>query len=229
MVNYNPFRYRGYYYDSETGWYYLQSRYYNPKWGRFINEDSCLYGSMLGFNMFIYCNNNPVNYIDPYGENAVAMMAGWASSAWGLTLVDGPAPVGDIIYVGGCIVFAAAAIIETVIITDEISDAVLQDTDTDNNPSQELPNQGDVSEIPDAPPVDAGKQGKHVPGHNNNDPRKSHWKPGENGVKQTQEAWKNGYDEPGSKGIRIGKSSDGRTIRVHIDGSGKIHGYPIFP
>ena len=59
-VTYNPFRYRGYYYDTETGLYYLQSRYYNPEWGRFLNADSCLYSSMLGFNMFVYCNNNPV-------------------------------------------------------------------------------------------------------------------------------------------------------------------------
>ena len=35
----NPFRYRGYYYDTQTGFYYLQSRYYNPEWGRFLNAD----------------------------------------------------------------------------------------------------------------------------------------------------------------------------------------------
>ena len=39
---YNPFRYRGYYYDYETGFYYLQSRYYNPEWGRFLNADITL-------------------------------------------------------------------------------------------------------------------------------------------------------------------------------------------
>ncbi len=65
---YNPFRYRGYYYDYETGFYYLQSRYYNPRWGRFINADSCLYSNLLGFNLFAYCNNNPVMYSDPKGE-----------------------------------------------------------------------------------------------------------------------------------------------------------------
>ena len=62
----NPLRYRGYYYDTETGWYYLQSRYYDPALGRFINADS--YAStgqgFLGCNMFAYCNNNPVNYLD---------------------------------------------------------------------------------------------------------------------------------------------------------------------
>ena len=64
----NPFRYRGYYYDIETGWYYLQTRYYNPTWGRFLNADSSLYNSMLGFNLFAYCVNNPVSFVDPTGE-----------------------------------------------------------------------------------------------------------------------------------------------------------------
>ena len=68
---YNPFRYRGYYYDVETGWYYLQSRYYQPIWGRFINPDgvACLgaNGDFQGYNLYAYCSNNPVTNIDPYG------------------------------------------------------------------------------------------------------------------------------------------------------------------
>ena len=66
---YNPFRYRGYYYDVETGYYYLQSRYYNPEWGRFLNADGCVSTGtgMLGYNMFAYCNNNPVMFVDPSG------------------------------------------------------------------------------------------------------------------------------------------------------------------
>lgn len=66
----NPLRYRGYVYDQETGLYYLQSRYYNPEWGRFINADN--YPStgqgLLGNNMFAYCNNNPVSRMDTNGE-----------------------------------------------------------------------------------------------------------------------------------------------------------------
>ena len=66
----NPLRYRGYVYDRETGLYYLQSRYYNPEWGRFINADN--YPStgqgLLGNNMFAYCNNNPVIRADSGGE-----------------------------------------------------------------------------------------------------------------------------------------------------------------
>ena len=74
--NYNPFRYRGYYYDVETGWYYLQSRYYNPVWGRFINADDVAYlganGDMQAFNLFAYCNNNPVMGYDPTGKWTLA-------------------------------------------------------------------------------------------------------------------------------------------------------------
>ena len=70
VSTYNPFRYRGYFYDVETQWYYLQSRYYNPNWGRFINADIYVNanGDLLGYNMFAYCNNNPVMGYDPLGE-----------------------------------------------------------------------------------------------------------------------------------------------------------------
>ena len=69
MADINPLRYRGYYYDSETGFYYLQSRYYDPATHRFINADSFASTGQgfLGTNMFAYCNNNPVNCADPTG------------------------------------------------------------------------------------------------------------------------------------------------------------------
>ena len=65
----NPFRYRGYYYDSETGLYYLQSRYYNPEIGRFLNADGYVTTGqgLLSYNMFAYCLNNPVMYKDETG------------------------------------------------------------------------------------------------------------------------------------------------------------------
>ena len=70
MAETNPLRYRGYYYDSETGFYYLQSRYYDPATRRFINADS--YGStgqgFIGTNMFAYCRSNPIMRIDAYGK-----------------------------------------------------------------------------------------------------------------------------------------------------------------
>lgn len=68
----NPLRYRGYYYDAETGLYYLQSRYYDPDTCRFINADSLLVAGdyIQGTNMFAYCLNNPVMYVDPSGREA---------------------------------------------------------------------------------------------------------------------------------------------------------------
>ena len=66
---YNPFRYRGYYYDTETSLYYLNSRYYDPAVGRFLNADIYINanGDLLGFNMFAYCGNNPVTRTDDGG------------------------------------------------------------------------------------------------------------------------------------------------------------------
>ena len=66
----NPFRYRGYYYDTETGLYYLNSRYYDPSVGRFINADDISYiqpEQINGLNLFAYCGNNPVMHTDPNG------------------------------------------------------------------------------------------------------------------------------------------------------------------
>ncbi len=63
----NPFRYRSYYYDEETKLYYLNSRYYNPEWCRFINADNYLKVSILGNNLYIYTENNPVTAIDTKG------------------------------------------------------------------------------------------------------------------------------------------------------------------
>lgn len=65
----NPFRYRGYYFDTETGLYYLNSRYYDPQTGRFINADSQLNAGsdLTSYNLFTYCGNNPVIYADNSG------------------------------------------------------------------------------------------------------------------------------------------------------------------
>ena len=68
--NLNPFRYRSYYYDIETGLYFLQTRYYDPEVGRFLNRDSVSYANpetINGLNLYSYCLNNPVEYTDPYG------------------------------------------------------------------------------------------------------------------------------------------------------------------
>ena len=73
----NPIRYRGYYYDTESHLYYCSSRYYNPKWGRFISPDSIEYldpNSINGLNLYAYCGNNPVNRFDPSGHFPITAM-----------------------------------------------------------------------------------------------------------------------------------------------------------
>lgn len=86
----NPFRYRGYYYDNDTGLYYLQSRYYDPAIGRFINADafaSTDTKDLLGTNMFAYCENNPVNMVDPNGCDPIP--------SWAKRIIDGNATEAD--------------------------------------------------------------------------------------------------------------------------------------
>jgi len=70
----NPFRYRGYYYDEESGFYYLNSRYYDPETGRFINADGYISTGVgiLGTNMFSYCYNNPVIMSDSLGTRPIS-------------------------------------------------------------------------------------------------------------------------------------------------------------
>ena len=76
IANTNPLRYRGYYYDTGTNLYYLQSRYYDANIGRFINADDAellgMSGGVVSNNLFAYCDNNPINKIDPNGHIAVS-------------------------------------------------------------------------------------------------------------------------------------------------------------
>ena len=67
----NPFRYRGYVYDEETGFYYLKSRYYDPETCRFISADVLLSTGqgVIGHNCYAYCNNNPIGLVDDNGED----------------------------------------------------------------------------------------------------------------------------------------------------------------
>ena len=73
MASINPLRYRGYYYDTETGFYYVQSRYYDPIVKRFINADEvsnfAANGEFLSYNLFAYCGNNPINRYDSEGTD----------------------------------------------------------------------------------------------------------------------------------------------------------------
>ena len=72
----NPFTYRGYYYDNDLGFYYLNSRYYDSNTGRFINADKFVSTGqgLLGYNMYSYCNNNPIMYVDYNGEFLIGLL-----------------------------------------------------------------------------------------------------------------------------------------------------------
>ncbi len=85
----NPFRYRSYYQDNETAWYYLNSRYYNPLTNRFITMDEVEYltsnGTINSLNLFLYCENNPIINVDDEGNFPVHIIAGVAIGiAWGV-------------------------------------------------------------------------------------------------------------------------------------------------
>ena len=96
-ARFNPFKYRGYYHDDDTNLYYLNSRYYDPATGRFINADE---PSLLGangdinsYNLYAYCSNNPIMGYDPMGtwdwgvftDVAITVVAGWSSIISGIT------------------------------------------------------------------------------------------------------------------------------------------------
>ena len=75
FASYNPFRYRGYVYDGETGYYLCGTRYYVPEWRRWLTPDSFEYLNTdcpNGLNPFCYCNNDPINYVDPTGHIAIS-------------------------------------------------------------------------------------------------------------------------------------------------------------
>ena len=76
--NANPFRYRSYYFDEETGLYYLNSRYYDPETGRFVNADDISFldpETINGLNLYAYCGSNPVMFIDPDGHAVLSIIA----------------------------------------------------------------------------------------------------------------------------------------------------------
>ena len=108
IANLNPLRYRSYYYDAETGFYYLQSRYYDPANCRFINADTFATTDANGFlsaNMFAYCENNPIMRVDPDGSSPLSLVINTlvgagvsvASAAINANIAGSPISTGDLI------------------------------------------------------------------------------------------------------------------------------------
>ena len=123
----NPFRYRGYFYDTETGLYYLQSRYYNPETGRFINADSeslitaSSDSAIWDKNLFAYCDNNPITRIDANGGwwhvaigAAVGVIAQYATDVTinlrqGKSFIDALSPRSSLVDYGAAAISGALA------------------------------------------------------------------------------------------------------------------------
>jgi RHS repeat-associated protein len=153
---YNPLRYRGYVYDTETGLYYLQSRYYNPETGRFVNADGYVATGqgLLGNNMFAYCGNNPVNSSDPTGQSwtefwgfvqevftETKQIMGNASDAYAycsnLGQMDGPLPIGDVVGVLGVGLITVGAVgLGVYNVTTAQSSSILKHEEAEKSPEE---------------------------------------------------------------------------------------------
>ena len=105
VAHHNPFVYKGYFFDEETGWYYLKSRYYDPTIRRFISADNYEYldsESLNGINLYSYCGNSPVLGYDPEGT--------WSwKKFWGVVVVVAIAAVTIAVIVASCGAAAAGA------------------------------------------------------------------------------------------------------------------------
>ena len=123
----NPFRYRSYYQDKETGWYYLNSRYYNPELARFVTMDEIDYlgasGSLLSYNLYSYCENNPINNIDSNGNSLTALS--WATVA--STVWSAKSALAAIGAISRAALIVFAAIVATMLVTYAIGNAMLKE------------------------------------------------------------------------------------------------------
>ena len=128
--NINPFRYRGYYYDNETGLYYIQSRYYDPVTGRFVSADVMIDNGagILGSNMYAYCVNNPVNMVDigGYAPEYITDQNNPNGEINGVKYVDIPIGLFGNLHDNGCGVIAAYNVLISQNIKTSLSNVLLR-------------------------------------------------------------------------------------------------------
>ncbi|MCP4407853.1 MAG: hypothetical protein GY807_08850 [Gammaproteobacteria bacterium] len=147
--------------DPETGLMYLNARYMDPKFGRFISPDDWdPIKEGVGPNRYAYAANDPINKSDPNGHCVAGCVGDAALAATGPPgwAVLGLAAAATVAVVGGKMAY------DYFTETPEASDAVF----SDDKSEEKSPNKAGIN-----PELDEGKQGKHIPGHNNHDPAKS--------------------------------------------------------
>ena len=152
----NAFLYCSEYFDQETQTYYLRARYYNPANGRFTQQDAWAFmdpADPLTLNLYTYCSNNPILYVDPSG-NAGQLSLTWTSSMWWLCAADTVLPFGEIIYGAGILASAVidivtyvgvdnvAAVADGVMHSDQVAQQVKETVDTISNKISEQSSSG---------------------------------------------------------------------------------------
>ena len=197
----NPFRYRGYYFDADLGLYYLNSRYYDSNTGRFISADDALYHTLLGYNMYAYCNNNPVMFFDPTGQSAADVLTWWITVG-GTTAAVEPTVAGEIILVAG------ALIIGCVVVGQEVIDLVKSADEAKPDTKQEDPPQS----IADSEEVEKDNT------HSNNDNKLP--------TTDTPNTDKSIYDDKGLKQTRHYGSDGKAEYDIDYHHPGKNHKFP---
>ena len=112
LASINPFRFKGYYFDNESGMYYCHTRYYVPEWCRWLNADHPSFlqpDSLQGLNLYTYCGNNPVMCLDKYGY-----MPQWLETtlkiAGGIAIIAGAIALSLATFGVTSVIFAGAAI-----------------------------------------------------------------------------------------------------------------------
>ena len=231
--NYVFATFTGHIYDPVLDIYFAEARFYDSTNRTWMTMDPI----KDGLNWYQYAFSNPTTYWDPTGMFAAELTAGAAVN---------PYVLAALIIAGGTFALLPQETKDQINagITNVLSNAVravgsyfssysgCQTEYAENHSS--LPQQGNVEgDVDGAPPVDAGKQGKHVEGHPNYESGKSTWANGEDGVHETQEGWLKGSELPdGTRVWDAGKTTgtQGETgVRVHSDKKGTIHGYPVNP
>lgn len=214
LAEVNPLRYRGYYYDVESGLYYVSSRYYDPEICRWINADSFASTGqgIVGCNMFAYCLNNPTNLIDKTGHDAGTLAAEWGTYMWWLTLVDGPLPIGDILYYGGLLVLGGLALTGLDYVAS--NPPIVFAAEEPETPDVEYP-----GDDPTKAPEGTEWKGKGEPGSKEgnyyNPETGESWHPDLDHPESIGPHWDYNYKGSGSKGWRV--FPDGRIVAKFIE------------